>query len=212
MAKGHKYYCVWEGSNIGVFSSWEECRDAVHGFPGAKYVSFKNEDEANNAFIKGYDFWKAAQEGKKQRKNIADIHSLPPEVDRNAIAVDAACSGNPGQMEYRGVRLTDGKEIFHYGPTLGTNNIGEFLAIVHALALLKKHGLSTTIYSDSKTAQKWVRIKECKTTLVRNEKTENLHNTIGRAVAWLHNNTFDNRIVKWNTEQWGEIPADFGRK
>lgn len=134
------------------------------------------------------------------------------EVESNAIAVDAACSGNPGPMEYRGVYLRTGQEIFHFGPVQGTNNIGEFLAIVHALALLKKKGLSMTIYSDSMTAQTWVKKRKCKTTLVRNEKTEPLYQLIARAEAWLRNNTYSNTILKWQTEKWGEVPADFGRK
>ncbi len=130
-----------------------------------------------------------------------------------AVAVDAACSGNPGPMEYRGIYLRTGKEIFRFGPVYGTNNIGEFLAIVHALALLKQKGLDTMpIYSDSVNAQIWVRKKKCKTTLVRNGETERLHEMIARAEAWLRNNTYRNPILKWPTEQWGEIPADFGRK
>lgn len=130
-----------------------------------------------------------------------------------AVAVDAACSGNPGPMEYRGIYLRTGKELFHFGPVHGTNNIGEFLAIVHALALLKQKGLDDMpVYSDSVNAQIWVRKKKCKTTLVRNAETEYLHGLIARAEAWLRNNTFNNPILKWRTEEWGEIPADFGRK
>ena len=88
---------------------------------------------------------------------------LPLEVKANAWAVDAACSGNPGPMEYRGVYLLTGQEIFHFGPVYGTNNIGEFLAIVHALALMKQKGLQMTIYSDSRNALGWVNQKKCKT-------------------------------------------------
>ena len=135
------------------------------------------------------------------------------EVRADAWAVDAACSGNPGAMEYRGVYLADGKEIFHYGPVHGTNNIGEFLALVHGLALLKQKGLNTMpIYSDSVNAQLWVRKHHCKTTLVRNEQTEKLYQMIERAEAWLRKNTYRNPIIKWQTDKWGEIPADFGRK
>ena len=129
-----------------------------------------------------------------------------------ALAVDAACSGNPGPMEYRGVYLGDGKEIFHFGPVYGTNNIGEFLAIVHALALLDQRGLKMTIYSDSRTAISWVRKKCCKTQLERTAETEALFQLIERAEAWLKSHRVTNPIVKWETDQWGEIPADFGRK
>ena len=129
-----------------------------------------------------------------------------------ALAVDAACSGNPGPMEYRGVYLGDGKEIFHFGPVHGTNNIGEFLAIVHALAMLHKQGLTMTIYSDSRTAISWVRKKCCNTQLERTAETEQLFQLIERAEAWLKAHRVTNPIVKWETKQWGEIPADFGRK
>ena len=135
-----------------------------------------------------------------------------PGIGTYALAVDAACSGNPGPMEYRGVYLGDGKEIFHFGPVHGTNNIGEFLAIVHALAMLDKQGLKMTIYSDSRTAISWVRKKCCKTQLERTEETEQLFQLIERAEAWLKAHRVTIPIVKWETEHWGEIPADFGRK
>lgn len=49
-------------------------------------------------------------------------------------------------MEYRGVDTKTRKQIFIQGPfEEGTNNIGEFLAIVHGLALLKKR--MTTVLS-----------------------------------------------------------------
>lgn len=139
--------------------------------------------------------------------------SLPPDAIREAIAVDAACSKNPGPMEYRGVYLGNGRQLFHYGPVQGTNNIGEFLAIVHGLAFLKQNNQPTMpIYSDSVNAQLWVRKKRCKTTLERNEQTEQLYQLIERAEKWLRENTYANPIIKWPTDQWGEIPADFGRK
>jgi len=157
---------------------------------------------------------KGNEEGPKANlRQAPQPAALPAGAINNSIAVDAACSGNPGKMEYRGVYLRTGKEIFHFGPVFGTNNIGEFLAIVHGLALLKQKGLNDMpIYSDSVNAQLWVRKKKCKTTLERNEKTEKLYQMIERAEAWLKNNTYANPIIKWPTDQWGEIPADFGRK
>ena len=137
---------------------------------------------------------------------------LPPEVRADAWAVDAACSGNPGPMEYRGVYLKTGEEVFHFGPVWGTNNIGEFLAIVHALALLQQKGLEMTVYSDSKTAQCWVRQKKVKTTLKRSQETEKLFQLIERAEKWLRTHSYNVPLLKWETEKWGEVPADFGRK
>lgn len=138
---------------------------------------------------------------------------LPMEVKAEAWAVDAACSGNPGPMEYRCVDLVTGAQVFRYGPVHGTNNIGEFLAIVHALALMDKQGIKDkVIYSDSQNAMLWVKKKHCKTTLERNAKTAKLYEVIARAEMWLRSHTVSTPIIKWETSKWGEIPADFGRK
>ncbi|MBO4822389.1 MAG: ribonuclease H [Prevotella sp.] len=137
---------------------------------------------------------------------------LPPEVSADAWAVDAACSGNPGQMEYQCIDLATGAVVFHFGPVFGTNNIGEFLAIVHALALMQQKGIQKTIYSDSYNAILWVSKKKCKTTLERTQRTLGLYNIIARAEAWLLHHPVQVPIIKWDTARWGEIPADFGRK
>ncbi|MDE7117855.1 MAG: viroplasmin family protein, partial [Bacteroidaceae bacterium] len=137
MAK-QKFYVVWNGAEDGVYTTWDACRQAVEGFSGAKFQSFKTEAEAEEAFEMGYEEYQKSMEV-KEPKEVKKVEaskgfSLPPAAINEAIAVDAACSGNPGKMEYRGVYLRTGKEIFHYGPVWGTNNIGEFLAIVHGLA------------------------------------------------------------------------------
>jgi ribonuclease HI len=137
---------------------------------------------------------------------------LPMGVSADAWAVDAACSGNPGRMEYRGIDLATGAQVFHFGPIHGTNNIGEFLAIVHALALMEREGIRKTIYSDSYNAILWVSKKKCKTTLARDEQTARLFDIITRAEFWLRTHNIQVPIVKWETSEWGEIPADFGRK
>ena len=108
--------------------------------------------------------------------------------------------------------LRTGQELFHFGPIQGTNNIGEFLAIVHALALQKIEGATRTIYSDSRTAIIWVSKKHCKTTLPRTPENAYLYNVIARAEQWLRMNSYPNKLLKWETERWGEVPADFGRK
>ncbi len=220
-----KYYVVWEGTEPGIYTTWEACKEAVEGFGGAKYKAFKSEAEAEEAFELGYeahiksvtpDVTKVKPKTRKvqaQPTQQALPPVLPPEAINDAIAVDAACSGNPGMMEYRGVYLRTGKEIFHYGPIWGTNNIGEFLAIVHGLALLKQKGLhDMPIYSDSRNAQLWIKARKCKTNLKRNDKSAQVYDMIQRAEQWLVTNTFTNTIIKWPTDQWGEIPADFGRK
>ena len=138
---------------------------------------------------------------------------LPLEVSANAWAVDASCTGNPGPMEYRAIDLATGAIVFQFGPIHGTNNIGEFLAVVHALALIEKQGLKNKIvYTDSNNALTWVRKKQCKTKLERNDKTQKLYAIIERAELWLRTHCYETSVIKWETTKWGEIPADFGRK
>ena len=219
-----KWYVVWHGVEPGVYASWPACQRQVKGFEGALYKSFATEAEARDAYHDtpyAHLRRKAAGQGrpKAERQPLdppADRHDtvlpLPPAVRADAIAVDAACSGNPGPMEYRGVDLATGQEVFHYGPVYGTNNIGEFLAIVHALALLERQQSKLAVYSDSRNALLWVSKKHCKTKLPRNERTEGLFRLIERAEAWLNTHTWATPLLKWNTEAWGEVPADFGRK
>lgn len=208
MAK-KKFYVVWVGVEPGIYDSWAACQAQIKGYPGAKYKSFPSHVEAMNAYNEGYS--QTPAKARNTSKKI--INPSSPDIIKASWSVDAACAGNPGVMEYQGVHTSDGTRIFHQKFALGTNNIGEFLAIVHALALLKKYDDETMpIYTDSRTATGWVMRKKAKTTLVKNAKTRVLYEMIARAEKWLHTNTFKNPIVKWDTKQWGEIPADFGRK
>ena len=211
MAK-QKYYVVWDGVTPGIYTSWTECQLQVKGYDSAKYKSFDNREEAERAFASS----PYAYIGKNAKKKTADSptppDTLPAAVIENSLAGDAACSGNPGPMEYRGVHVASRQEIFHFGPMKGTNNIGEFLALVHGLALLKQKGFDMPIYSDSANAISWVKQKKCKTKLPRTAETEKLFGLIERAEKWLKENKYSTPILKWETKQWGEIPADFGRK
>lgn len=213
MAK-NKFYVVWQGCHPGIYESWEACNREISGFNGAKYKSFPNRLTAETAFKEGPEkYWG------KDVVPLIDLSTAKEQPLSPAIAVDAACAGNPGKMEYQGVWVdfstspASRKALFK-SPVFeqGTNNIGEFLAIVHALALQKKNGWSYPVYSDSVNAQIWIRQKKCKTKLQRNAKNDYLFQLIERAENWLTENTIEVPILKWKTETWGEIPADFGRK
>lgn len=208
-----KFYVVWEGVNPGIYTSWTDCQLQIKGYEGAKYKSFDTREEAERA-LNSSPFHYIGKNAKAQAtpKSLA-LDTLPTPGLTSALAVDAACSGNPGPMEYRGVYLPGGQQIFHFGPTRGTNNIGEFLAIVHGLALIKQQNYNIpAIYSDSANAISWVNQKRCKTKLERTPQTEELFKMIERAEKWLREHTYTTRILKWETKSWGEIPADFGRK
>jgi len=203
-----KYYVVWKGLKPGVYDNWKVCEAQIRGFEGAVYKSFPGPEEARRAFAGN---WKDYIKRRVSNPRVGNPKVGNPILE--SLCVDAACSGNPGIMEYRGVDTKTRAQLFHKGPfPSGTNNIGEFLGIVHGLAYLQKAGSRIPVYSDSRTAIKWTKDKAIKTKLPRNTKTESLFELVDRAVIWLNNNDYPNPLLKWETESWGEIPADFGRK
>lgn len=209
--KKEKFYVVWYGNPAGIFGSWKECQLSIKGVSGAQYKSFPTFAEAKVAYNKEYADYKGKNTKKKtlSKQELAKIG----EPELYSIAVDAASSGNPGTMEYRGVDTQTHKQLFHQGPFLqGTNNVGEFLALVHGIAYLKQHKSDRIIYSDSRIAMGWVRKKKCNTKLKRTSKNAKIFELIARAEHWLKNNSYQTKVVKWETKAWGEIPADFGRK
>ncbi|MEL6918163.1 MAG: ribonuclease H family protein [Bacteroidota bacterium] len=211
MAKKEKFYTVWKGKRPGIYTSWDDCKAAISGFKGAQYKSFPTFVAAKNAYNGDYTDYT----GKKTSKMALSKEQLAKIGNPNyrSISVDAASSGNPGIMEYRGVDTRTGKELFKQGPfEQGTNNIGEFLALIHGLAYLKKSKSDRIIYTDSRTAMSWVRKKSCNTKLKETKKNKAVFELIRRGITWLENNSYSTKIVKWETKAWGEIPADFGRK
>lgn len=209
--KKKKYYAVWKGHHPGVFESWEDCKAQIKDFKGAEYKSFDTFDAAKQALKGNYKDY-IVKGNFKSDLTDAQLKKIG-QPNYNSIAVDAAVSGNPGKMEYRGVDTKSQKVLFKQGPfEEGTNNIGEFLAIVHGLAFLKQKNSNRIIYTDSKTAIGWVKKKSCNTKLTRNKKNEALFELVERAEKWLKDNVCNTVIVKWETKAWGEIPADFGRK
>ena len=224
MAKKQKYYVVWQGKLPGIYTSWDECKKQVQGVQGAQYKSFDTLAEAEAASRLPYN--SVVVQNTRNTPSTQNTPALviddngmtavregvenPPILD--ALAVDAACSGNPGVMEYQGIYIPTRTRVFHYIAPKGTNNIGEFLAIVHGLSYLKKHHLNQIIYSDSVNAISWVRQKQCKSKLPEDPSTAELWDYIHRAENWLRTNSYTTEIRKWDTDHWGEIPADFGRK
>ncbi len=217
-----RFYVVWKGRHPGVYDDFNDAMEQVDDYPGALFKSYGSASEAAEAFRSGGGNRSESRTLGQLMINASSLNLPPsgkpdyfqfPEIDLNGWAVDAACSGNPGKMEYRGVELMTGRELFRVGPfDKSTNNIGEFLAIVHALAMMEKMGESHPIYSDSRTGIAWVRNKKVKTQLAREKGTEQSFRMMERALSWLNTHSFRVPVRKWETDLWGEIPADFGRK
>ncbi|MBQ0016384.1 MAG: ribonuclease H family protein [Bacteroidales bacterium] len=221
-SKKQKYYVVWCGKAPGIYDNWKACELQVKGVEGARYKSYDSLPEAEEAYRSGYSPAIVKSGGTHTQhasvivRDSSGIASLRPGTTDgpilDSVAVDAACSGNPGVMEYQGVYVASGTRLFHYKTAKGTNNIGEFLGLVHGLSYLKKNKLNQVLYSDSVNAISWVKQKKCKSKLPVTEQTKELWEYVHRAEAWLYANTYTTEIRKWDTDHWGEIPADFGRK
>lgn len=204
-----KFYVVWKGKETGIFDSWEKCKRQIQNFTGAQYKSFKIKEAAERAFQKSpKDFI---------GKDVFASELTPEQLARigkpilESVSVDAAYNGK--EMEYKGVYTKTKQELFKSGTFEdATNNIGEFLAIVHALGYLKKQKSAAPVYSDSLTAMSWVKNKHAKTKLITTKANQSLFYLLDRAEKWLKENKYPNRLLKWETKAWGEIPADFGRK
>ena len=213
--KKNNYYVVWQGRCSGIYASWAECEKQVKGV-AAKYKGFATRAEAEKALSDGFDMYIAPAGRSTQEKTAKAIQSranAPTKPIYPSLSVDAACSGNPGVMEFRGVIADTGTEVFHRGPYKGgTNNIGEFLGIVLGLAYLKQNNLPWVLYSDSRTALSWLKKGHANSKLQPNAQNAVLFEMIEKAEQWLANNTYTTHIYKWDTEHWGKIPADFGRK
>lgn len=210
MAKKQKYYVVWQGRKTGIFTDWKECEKQIKGLEGSQYKSFDSLSEAESAIRRNY--WEFVK--KASAKPV--LKAAPASVGKpilNSLVVDAAWNTASGDMEYQGIYLQTKEKLFLQGPYAdATNNIGEFLAIVHALAYLQKHNSEIPIYSDSKTAIGWVKKKHANTKLELTPRNKPVFELLQRAERWLATNTYKNPVLKWETEYWGENPADFGRK
>ena len=215
-----KYYVVFKGHNPGVYDDWEEVKLQTNGFPGAVFKGYSSSEEATEAY-RNY----SGTEDKNELFRLISNNSLNssqsnlqnlkdnPEIDWDAWAVDASCLGNPGKMEYRGVDLKTGEVIFKMGPFEdATNNIGEYLALVHAMALMAKRGEYHNIYSDSITALSWFRKHKINSKLQQTSRNAKIFELLARASVWVNTHHFPAKVMKWQTERWGEIPADYGRK
>ncbi|GAB3570946.1 ribonuclease H family protein [Spirosoma luteolum] len=208
--KKPKFYVVWKGHKPGVYDTWDEAKRQTDGFAGPLFKSFDSKPQALKAFkdkphLHIGQTTKPAPQGK--------LTELVGQPIQDSLVVDAAWNTATGDMEYQGIYLATRQKLFLKGPYPdGTNNIGEFLAIVHALALLHQKNSNIPVYSDSRTAIGWVQKKKANTKLEETERNAELFELIDRAEAWLQTHRYGNKVLKWETTVWGENPADFGRK
>ena len=207
-----KFYVVWKGTAPGVYATWAECESAIRGYPNARYKSFPTRESAERALREGPDrYW--GTDTFVSSLSEDELAAIGQPIT-NSMCVYAAWNTDTKAMEYRGVWYHNRSIAFQRGPFQNaTNNIGEFLAIVHALALMTKQSIDWPVYSDSQTAISWVRNRTVRSkSMEKGETSKQVNDLVARALRWLRQNNYNNAVLKWETEAWGEVPADFGRK
>lgn len=201
------YYVVLEGKNPGVYETWDQCKEQVDGFSGAKFKKIKanTSQEAMSIMLSEY------QVSEKPNEIVKSNGKIQP----GFLSVDGASDGS--SCEFQAVWVDTKKLAFASKKFVGgTNNIAEFLGLVLACKHLKDKNLPINIYTDSVTAMAWFRNKKANTTASANGKmTAELENLIQKSEKFLIENEEllkTAKILKWETKEWGEIPADYGRK
>lgn len=207
-----KYYAVWTWRTPGIFGTWEECKKSVEGYVWAQYKSFASHEECKVALRRPASDY-IGNTIKSTEPTPSDLAKYGKPI-MESISVDGAWNTISGWCEYQWVMTSDAEtKIFSGWPYAdGTNNIVEFLGIVHALKYCEEYELAFPIYTDSQTAISWVKAKNARTKQPRNASNFELFRLLDQAVLWLKTHEYKNPILKWETKVWGEIPADFGRK
>ena len=133
MAK--KWYAVRKGQTTGIFENWEDCKNAVSGFPGAEYKGFQTREEA--------------------LLFLDDGHSPEKEFPDNYAFVDGSFNAATSVYGYGGFLVAQGKRYELQGsgndPQMASmrNVAGEVLGSTKAMELAVSLGLSElTVYYD----------------------------------------------------------------
>ena len=232
MAK-NTHYVVWVGRKPGIYLSWAETERQTKGFSGAKFKGFPLLIQAQQALQEGPDgnAPSASFSAPVSMKMDSGASSASDSVQASKkpsygrprapyLAVDAAYSHKTKLVEWRGVLVTatGQKEVFRSKPyDGGSANVGEYLAIIEGIEWIGNNmqiGSYLPIYSDSLNAQSWVRRKAHASTV---SACDAIKQMLAKADSLLQAGLYglvkkSNPIFDWKTSQWGEIPADFGRK
>ena|ERR1035437_6062123 len=135
-----------------------------------------------------------------------------PPIPTHGISVDGFCSGNPGPGGYRGVDLSTGEVLFRRNYNWCTNNLAEFMGVVHAVSYVKVKKLDYgVVYSDSAIAIGWFRSQKISSGIDL-MKGKDVLEDLRRSLLWLSEQKHLIAVNKWQTKLWGECPADFGNK
>ena len=142
-----RYYSVRKGRAVGIFTSWERCKEVTQGYPGAEFKGFATRKEAEQYL------------GYPEIEHICDtIEFLPEEINNTnepstLIAyVDGSYSKEIAEDRYgSGIVLIHSNNKQEHISLTGTegielNNVaGELVASMHAMQEAKDYGYDKLI-------------------------------------------------------------------
>ena len=144
MAK--KVYAVKKGRETGIFSTWEECKQKVHGYPGARYKSFPTLKEAQD-YLQG------------------TINREMPEISPEEVCtayVDGSFDQSRKAYSYGCILLYQGKRIemskaFFQGEDADMRNVaGELEGAMAAMAYCRDNEIPLLhLYYDYQGIESW---------------------------------------------------------
>lgn len=171
MAK-KKYYGIKEGSRLGVFDNWNETKTFVIGYPGAKYKSFSDYDEAF-FYVYGYSPKDRTKMHRSEKENLpkSSFVSLSPKNSKRTKtknSVDVFVSGfynhEDDSIGYGLVFLmNDGSYMKDCGriPTNETSSkdiFGEVYAVIRTIQMAMANEIThVAIHYYHEGIEKWAR-------------------------------------------------------
>lgn len=165
--KEPKYYAVRKGRKPGIYRTWGECRDQVHGYSGAEYKSFITEWEAEEFLKVGYcgkiPNMESEAEQKTEQKKSKKIATLP---DVYAF-VDGSYNSAMCIYGYGGFLMVHGEKYVLQGAggdraMASMHNVaGEICGTMAAIEKAIELGLNEiVIYYDYAGIEKWAKDNE----------------------------------------------------
>ena len=156
-----KFYAVRKGRKTGIFTTWDECKSQVHGFPCAEYKSFLTLEDAKAFMQLGMEGENQLPFEDEKKSSLESLSKVDGEPELIAY-VDGSFDQSTKQFSYGMVILENGEEKTFYkkfsDPALVSmrNVAGEILgaraAMEYAIANNKKR---LVIYHDYEGIAKW---------------------------------------------------------
>jgi len=149
------FYSVARGKELGIYSTWDECKPRITGFKGAIYKKFNTKEAAEQFLIENKQPDICETETISVKTQIIDIHDDDFTPDYY-VYTDGACSKNGSSQANAGLGIffgdNDPRNTSKRVQGKQTNNTAELGAIIETYNLIKDdilYGKEISIVTDS---------------------------------------------------------------